>query len=103
MLRQKKKDKAWARFSHSMDLVFNMQLLYFKGNIITQGLKREILYEASECAVMSEFAGVKKCTPNEAFTALSCEAGAIIVAIGNWLIVKPEYEGGKKEYYVLRK
>ena len=66
-------------------------------------MKNEISRGVSECIIASEFSAERICTPNEAFKVLNEEVITLIVAIGNFLIVKPEYEGGKTEFYVLKK
>ena len=100
----KKRIKALERFSHNLDLVIRSDYIYYKGKSINDTIKIEIKKSAPECIVLSlEYQQGKKMLIEEAFDYLSYECTVVIVVIGNWLIIKPEYESGEELFYVLRK
>ena len=100
----KKRLKALERFSHDVDSVINPECIYFKGKNINDAIKSEIKKSAEECIVLSlEHQQGKKMIIEDALEYLSYECTVVIVVIENWLILKPEYEGGEGLLYVLRK
>ncbi len=100
----KKRLKALERFSHNVDSVINPECICFKGKVISDAIKSEIKNSAAECVVLSlEHQQGKKMIIEDALEYLSYECTVVIVVIGNWLILKPEYEGGEGLLYVLKK
>lgn len=100
----KKRSKAFERLSHSVESIIRAEYVYCKGNAISDTIKSEIKKSASECVVLSlEFQQWRSMSIEEAFDYMNDQCIFVIIAIENWLIIKPEYEGGKGLFYVLRK
>ena len=100
----KKRGKAFERFSHSTEAIIRAEYIYYKGKSINDTIKIEIKKSVSECIVLSfEHELGKKMPIDEAFDYLRYESNVVITVAGNWLIIKPEYEGGEALFYVLKK
>ena len=100
----KKRIKAFERFSHGVEAVIRAEYIYYKGVTINDTIKAEIKKSASECIVLSlEFQQGKSMSIEAAIDYLNNQYMLVIIVIENWLIIKPEYEGGKAFFYVLRK
>ena len=100
----KKRIKAFERFSHGVEAVIRAEYIYYKGGTINDTIKSEIKKSVSECMVLSlEFQQGRSMSIEEAFDYLNDQCMVAIVVIENWLIIKPEYEGGEAFFYVLRK
>ena len=100
----KKRTKALERFSHNIEEILETECIYYKGNVIHDLVKSEIRNSISECIVLSlEYQQGKKMSIEEAFNYLIGECIFALIADKNWLIIKPEHEGGEGLFYVLRK
>ena len=100
----KKRMKAFERFSHGVDSIINSECIYYKGKSVDKAVKAEIKNSSAECTLISlEHELGKVMSIDEAFDYLSCESTVVLCVIGNWLIIKPEYERGEELYYVLKK
>lgn len=100
----KKRIKAFEKFAHNLEAIINSEYIYYKGNVINDTIKSEIKKNVSECAVLSlEYHQGKTMSIDEAFDYLIDECIFAMIIIENWLIIKPEYEGGKALFYVLKK
>ena len=100
----KKSNKAWNRFSHGVDEVINTEYIYFKGNAVNEKIKSEIKNSGTMGIVLSaECQAGKTMSIDAIFDYLSEECNAALALIENWLVIKPEYEGGKAVFYILRK
>lgn len=100
----KKRIKAFERFSHSAEAIIRAEYIYYKGGAINDTIKSEIKKSLSECMVLSfEFQQGRSMSIEEAFDYLNDKCIFAIIVIENWLIIKPEYEGGEELFYVLKK
>ena len=100
----KKRIKAFERFSHSAEAIIRAEYIYYKGGAINDTIKSEIKKSVSECMVLSfEFQQGRSMSIEEAFDYLNDKCIFAIIVIENWLIIKPEYEGGEELFYVLKK
>ena len=91
----KKRIKAFERFSHSAETIIRAEYIYYKGGAIDDTIKSEIKKSVSECAVLSlEFQQGRSMSIEEAFDYLNDKCIFAIIVTENWLIIKPEYEGG---------
>ena len=99
----KKRIKAIDRFSYNTDSIINTKLLYFKGNIINETIKKEIKSSTAEGVVLSfKYPNGEQMSIDDAFDYLGGECSVVLVIIGKWLIIKPEYEGGAGSILVLK-
>ena len=102
-LRLKKRIKAIDRFSHNTDSIINTKLLYFKGNIINETIKKEIKSSTAEGVVLSfKYPNGEQMSIDDAFDYLGGECSVVLVIIGKWLIIKPEHEGGEGNIFILK-
>lgn len=100
----KKIVKAFERLSHNVESVIRSDYIYYKGNILSDIIKSEISKNVTEFIVLSfEYQQGGRMSAEEAFDYLIYECNFAIIASENWLIIKPEYEGGQGLFYVLRK
>ena len=99
----KKRIKAIDRFSHNTDSIINTKWLYFKGNSINETIKNEIKSSTAEGVVLSfKHQDGERMSTDDAFDYLDEECSVILVMMGKWLIIKPEYEGGEGNIFVLK-
>lgn len=100
----KKRDKAYERFSHDVERIIEKKYIYYQDSIIDDTIKSEIKKSARECTVLSfDYPQGKSMSIEEAFDYLTNEYMFAVLVAYNWLIIKPEHEGGKGLLYVLRK
>lgn len=100
----KKKAKTLGRFSHNVDSVINSDLICFKGNTIDEEIKRTIEKSVTESIVLSfKHQEGKRMMTGEAFDYLLDESDTVLALMDDWLVIKPEYEGGERLYYILKK
>ena len=100
----KKRIKAFERFSHGVEAIIRAEYIYYKGGAINDATKSEIKKSVAECMVLSfEFQHGRNMLIEEAFDYLNDNCIFAIIVTEKWLIIKPEYEGGKELFYVMRK
>ena len=100
----KKRIKAFERLSHNVEAIIRTEYIYYKGSVISDSIKYEIKKTVSECMVLSfEYQQGESMSIEEAFGYLNDTSNFAIIVIENWLIIKPEHEGGKALFYILRK
>ena len=100
----KKRTKALERLSHNIESVIRTDYIYCKDKVINNTIKSEIKKSGSEFIVLSlEYQQGKKMLIEEAFDYLTYDCIFAVMANENWLIIKPEHEGGEGLFYVLRK
>lgn len=96
--------KALCRFSHSADAIINANLIYYKGTSFSDTIKSEIKNSVSECVVFSyEYQQGQLMTTDNALDYLIYDCFFAIAASEKWLVIKPEHEGGKGLFYILKK
>ena len=99
----KKRIKALERFAHDTEAVIRPEYIYHKGGTINDTIKSEIKNSVAECMVLSlEFQQGRNMSIEEAFDYLDDNCNFAIIISRNWLIIKPEYEGGQGLFYVLK-
>jgi len=99
----KKRIRALDRFSHNVDSIINANKLYFKGNGIDETIKNEIKSSTAEGVVLSfKYQDGEQMSIDDAFDYLDEECSVVLIIIGKWLIIKPEYEGGAGRILVLK-
>ena len=99
----KKRIKAFERLSHNIESAIKLDHIYYRGNVNNEAVKAEIQKNIQECIVLSlEYQQGISMSIDEALDYLNDSFFAVIVN-ENWMIIKPEYEGGKESVYILRK
>ena len=102
---EKKRIKGWSRFSHNVDLIINQECFCFKCSSIDEAIKNEIKKEeCKEYVILSfEFQEGKAMSFDSALNYLNDKSFAVLLLAGDFLIIKPEYEGGQTPFSVLKK
>ena len=99
----KKRIKAIDRFSHNTDSIINKKRLYFKGNSINETIKNEIKSSTAEGVVLSfKYQDGERMSIDDVFNYLYEEYSVVLVIMEKWLIIKPEYEGGEGNIFILK-